>query len=239
MKVIGLIGGMSCESTAHYYARLNERVRDQLGGLHSAEILMWSVDFAPIAQMQAEGRWDEAGAELAAIARRLEAAGAGVIVLATNTMHKVADTIEAAIRIPFLHIADATAARICEAGKGRPAVMATRFTMEQDFYTGRLREKFALDPITPDEDDRALVHRIIYDELCVGRIEQASRAAYVEVARRLAAKGADCLVLGCTEVGMLLNEANSPLPLFDTTLIHADAAVNFALGHLPTAQAAE
>jgi len=236
MKVIGLIGGMSCESTAHYYARLNERVRDVLGGLHSAEILMWSVDFAPVAQMQAEGRWQEAGTLLASIAKRL---GADAIVLATNTMHKVADAIEEAIRIPFLHIADATAAKIREAGKRRPAIMATRFTMEQDFYTGRLREKFALEPITPDEDDRALVHRIIYDELCVGRISETSRQAYVDVARRLAAKGADCLVLGCTEVGMLLDESNSPLPIFDTTLIHADAAVNFALGHLPTAQAAE
>lgn len=239
MKVIGLIGGMSCESTAHYYARLNERVRDALGGLHSAEVLMWSVDFAPIAGMQAEGSWKEAGNLLAAIARRLEGAGAEVIVLATNTMHKVADAIEAAIGVPFLHIADATAVKIREAGKRRPAIMATRFTMEQDFYTGRLREKFGLDPLTPAEADRALVHRIIYDELCVGRVTETSRAAYVEVARRLAEKGADCLVLGCTEVGMLLNEGNSPLPIFDTTLIHADAAVNFALGRIPTAQAAE
>lgn len=244
MKVIGLIGGMSCESTAHYYARLNERVRERLGGLHSAEILMWSVDFAPIAQIQADGRWQEAGASLAAIARRLEGAGAEMIVLATNTMHKVAEVIEAAVGVPFLHIADATADQIRRAGKCRPAIMATRFTMEQDFYTGRLREKFGLDPITPDDSDRALVHRIIYEELCVGRVTKVSRAAYVDVARRLAAKGADCLVLGCTEVGMLLNEGNSPLPLFDTTLIHADAAVNFALGQIsnaqvPTAQAAE
>src|SRR5215469_9860454 len=239
MKVIGLIGGMSCESTAHYYARLNERVREALGGLHSAEVLMWSVDFAPIAEMQSQDRWQEAGASLAAIAKRLEGAGADIIVLATNTMHKVADAIEAAVAIPFLHIADATAARIGEAGKRRPAIMATRFTMEQDFYTGRLREKFALEPITPDEADRELVHRIIYDDLCVGRVSETSRQAYVDVARRLAAKGADCLILGCTEVGMLLNEGNSPLPTFDTTLIHADAAVNFALGHLSTAQAAE
>jgi aspartate racemase len=239
MKVIGLIGGMSCESTAHYYARLNERVRDALGGLHSAEILMWSVDFAPIAQMQAEGRWQEAGARLATIARRLEGAGAEVIVLATNTMHKVAEAIEAAIDIPFLHIADATAARIREAGKKRPGIMATRFTMEQDFYTGRLREKFGLEAITPDEADRARVHEIIYDELCVGRVSETSRAVFVDVAGRLKAEGADCLVLGCTEVGMLLNAGNSPLPIFDTTLIHADAAVDFALGHLPTAQAAE
>ena len=239
MKVIGLIGGMSCESTAHYYARLNERVRAALGGLHSAEILMWSVDFAPIAQMQADGRWQEAGAGLADIAKRLEAAGADVIVLATNTMHKVADAIEAAVSIPFLHIADATALKIREAGKRKPAIMATRFTMEQDFYTGRLRDKFGLECLVPDEADRALVHQIIYDELCVGRVSETSRQAFAGVARRLAEGGADCLVLGCTEVGMLLDERNAPLPIFDTTLIHADAAVDFALGFVPTAQAAE
>jgi aspartate racemase len=239
MKVIGLIGGMSCESTAHYYARLNERARAALGGLHSAEILMWSVDFAPIAQMQADGRWQEAGAQLAGIARRLEAAGADVIVLATNTMHKVADTIEAAVSIPFLHIADATALKIHEAGMRKPAIMATRFTMEQDFYTGRLRDKFGLECLVPDEAERALVHQIIYDELCVGRVSETSRQAFVDVARLLAEEGADCLVLGCTEVGMLLDERNAPLPIFDTTLIHADAAVNFALGIVPTAQAAE
>ncbi len=239
MKVIGLIGGMSCESTAHYYARLNERVRAALGGLHSAEILMWSVDFAPIAAMQAEGRWQDAGRQLAGIAKRLEQAGADVLVLATNTMHKVADTIEAAVGIPFLHIADATALKIRAAGLRRPAIMATRFTMEQDFYTGRLRDKFGLETLIPDEADRALMHQIIYDELCVGRVTETSRAAFVDVAQRLAAKGADCLVLGCTEVGMLLDERNAPLPIFDTTLIHADAAVSFALGFVPTAQAAE
>ncbi len=239
MKVIGLIGGMSCESTAHYYARLNERVRAALGGLHSAEILMWSVDFAPIAAMQAEGRWQDAGRQLAGIAKRLEQAGADVLVLATNTMHKVADTIEAAVGIPFLHIADATALKIRAAGLRRPAIMATRFTMEQDFYTGRLRDKFGLETLIPDEADRVLVHQIIYDELCVGRVTETSRAVFVDVAQRLAAKGADCLVLGCTEVGMLLDERNAPLPIFDTTLIHADAAVSFALGFVPTAQAAE
>jgi len=239
MKVIGLIGGMSCESTAHYYARLNERVRAVLGGLHQAEILMWSVDFAPIAEMQTEGRWQEAGVQLAAIAKRLERAGADVLVLATNTMHKVAGHIEAAIDIPLLHIADATAKKIRGAGKRRPAVLATRFTMEQDFYIGRLREKFELDALVPDEADRALVHRIIYDELCIGRVTETSRVAFVDVAERLAAKGADCLVLGCTEVGMPLDENNAPLPIFDTAQIHADAAVDFALEVLPTTQAAE
>ena len=239
MKVIGLIGGMSCESTAHYYKRLNDRVRAQLGGLHSAEILMWSVDFAPVAQMQDENRWQEAGAYLAGIARRLEQAGAEVLVLATNTMHQVADTVQASTSIPLIHIADATAEKIQTAGKRKPAILATRFTMEQDFYTGRLREKFGLDVVVPDEADRALVHQIIYDELCIGRVTETSRQAFVHVARRLAKQGADSLILGCTEVGMLLDESNAPLPIFDTALIHADAAVDFALGLASTAQAAE
>ncbi|HXQ06366.1 MAG TPA: aspartate/glutamate racemase family protein [Bradyrhizobium sp.] len=239
MKVIGLIGGMSCESTAHYYKRLNDRVRAQLGGLHSAEILMWSVDFAPIAQMQDDNRWQEAGAYLAGIGRRLEQAGAEMLVLATNTMHKVADTIEASTSVPLLHIADATAEKIRAVGKRKPAILATRFTMEQEFYTGRLREKYGLDVVVPDETDRALVHQIIYDELCVGRVVEASRQAFVDVAQRLANRGADSLILGCTEVGMLLDESNAPLPIFDTALIHADAAVDFALGLTSTAQAAE
>jgi aspartate racemase len=239
MKIIGLIGGMSCESSAHYYKRLNDRVRAQLGGLHSADILMWSVDFAPIAQMQDENHWQEAGVYLAQVGRRLEQAGAEVLVLASNTMHKVADIIEASTSVPFIHIADATAEKIKTAGKRKPAILATRFTMEQEFYIGRLREKFGLDVIVPEEADRALVHRIIYDELCVGRITEASRQAYVDVAQRLAMKGADSLILGCTEVGMLLDASNAPLPIFDTALIHADAAVDFALGLTSTAQAAE
>jgi aspartate racemase len=207
--------------------------------LHSADILMWSVDFAPVAQMQEENRWQEAGDYLAGIGRRLEQAGAEVLVLATNTMHKVADAIEASTSIPLIHIADATARKIRSAGKRKPAILATRFTMEQDFYTGRLREKFGLDVVIPDEADRTLVHQIIYDELCVGRVTETSRQAFVDVARRLAARGADCLILGCTEVGMLLDENNAPLPIFDTALIHADAAVDFALGLASTAQAAE
>jgi len=239
MKVIGLIGGMSCESTAHYYKRLNDRVRAHLGGLHSAEILMWSVDFAPVAQMQDENRWQEAGAHLARIARRLEQAGAEVLVLATNTMHKVAETIQASTSIPLIHIADATAERIQNAGKRKPALLATRFTMEQEFYTGRLREKFGLDVVVPDEAERALVHQIIYDELCIGRVTEASRQAFVDVAQRLERRGADSLILGCTEVGMLLDESNASVPIFDTALIHADAAVDFALGLASTAQAAE
>jgi aspartate racemase len=239
MKVIGLIGGMSCESTAHYYKHLNDRVRAQLGGLHSAEILTWSIDFAPIAQMQDEDRWQDAGAHLAGIGQRLEQAGAEVLVLATNTMHKVADAIEASISIPLIHIANATAQKIRAAGKRKPALLATKFTMEQDFYTGRLREKFGLDVVVPDQADRTLVHQIIYDELCLGRVTDTSRRAFVDVAQQLSSRGADCLILGCTEVAMLLDESNAPLPIFDTALIHADAAVDFALGLAPTAQAAE
>jgi aspartate racemase len=239
MKVIGLIGGMSCESTAHYYKHLNDRVRAQLGGLHSAEILMWSVDFAPIAQMQDENRWQDAGAYLAGIGRRLERAGAGVLVLATNTMHKVADAIEASTSIPVIHIADATAKKIRAAGKRKPALLATKFTMEQDFYTGRLREKLGLEVVVPDQADRALVHQVIYDELCLGRVTDSSRQVFVDVAQQLASRGADCLILGCTEVAMLLDESNAPLPIFDTALIHAEAAADFALGLAPTAQAAE
>jgi aspartate racemase len=189
--------------------------------------------------MQDENRWQEAGTHLARIARRLEQAGAEVLVLATNTMHRVAETIQASTSIPLIHIADATAEKIQNAGKRKPALLATRFTMEQDFYTGRLREKFGLDVVVPDETEGALVHQIIYDELCVGRVTEASRQAFVDVAQRLARRGADSLILGCTEVGMLLDESNAPLPIFDTALIHADAAVDFALGLASTAQAAE
>jgi aspartate racemase len=239
MKVIGLMGGMSWESTAHDYGQLNKEVRARLGGLHSAETLMWSVDFAPIAQMQAAGQWEQAGARLARVARKLEAAGAEVLVLATNTMHKVVAMIEAAISIPLLHIADATGERIKVAGRSRPALVATQFAMEQDFYVGRLRDRFGLDVIVPEESDRTLVHRIIYDELCVGQVTDASRRAHVEVSSRLAARGADCLILGCTDVGMLLDSSNAPLPFPDTTLIHAHAAVDFALGTTVALQAAE
>src|SRR6202022_1860082 len=173
----------------------NDRVRAHLGGLHSAEILMWSVDFAPVAQMQDENRWQEAGAHLARIARRLEQAGADVLVLATNTMHKVAETIQESTSIPVIHIADATAERIQNAGKRKAALLATRFTMEQDFYTGRLRVKFGLDVVVPDEAERALVHQIIYDELCVGRVTEASRQTFVDVAQRPPLRGRERLHL--------------------------------------------
>ncbi len=232
MRVIGILGGMSAASTALYYARLVERTRARLGGLHSPEILLRSLDFAPIAALQAEGRWDEAGQRLAAEAAALERAGAGLVILATNTMHKVAAPIEAALTVPFLHIADATAAAIRGAGHGRPGVMATAYTMEQTFYTGRLAAH-GLAPLVPEPEDRAETHRIIYDELCREEIRPESRTAYEGIAARLAARGADCLILGCTEVGMLLSAANSPLPVFDTTLIHCDAALDAALEEAP------
>jgi aspartate racemase len=229
MKTIGIIGGMSAESTAHYYAHINAGVRQRLGGLHAAELILWSVDFADIADMQTRGDWAAAGAKLADVAARLERAGADVIILATNTMHKVASEIEAAISVPFLHIADATALEIRAAGLKRPAMMATTYTMEQDFYVGRLREKFGFDVIVPDEADRRETHRIIYDELCKGVVTDQSRKAYEAIAERLKQRGADCLILGCTEVAMLLNAGNVSIPVFDTAVIHANAVVEFVL----------
>jgi aspartate racemase len=229
MKTIGIIGGMSAQSTAHYYAHINAGVHQRLGGLHAAEIILWSVDFAAIAAMQARGDWAASAGRLADVARRLETAGAEVIILATNTMHKVAADIEAAISVPFIHIADATAVEIRAAGLRSPGLMATSYTMEQDFYVGRLREKFGFDVIVPDEADRSETHRIIYDELCNGIVTGPSRKSYEAIAERLRQRGADCLILGCTEVAMLLGPGNVSMPVFDTALIHANAAVNFVL----------
>jgi aspartate racemase len=239
MRTIGLLGGMSAESTALYYDRLNAEVRQRLGGLHSADVLIWSVDFAPVAAMEAAGHWEEPGAFLASLARRLEGAGAEVIVLATNTMHKVVGAIEAAVRVSVIHIADATGERIRAAGLNHPGLMATAFTMEQDFYIGRLRDRFGLDVIVPVEPDRWRTHAIIYDELCRGVVRPESQRAYEEIAARLAAAGADSLILGCTEVGLLLDRTNVPVPVFDTVAIHAEAAVNFALAPLAAQAAAE
>lgn len=239
MKTIGVIGGMSCESTALYYARMNAEVRRRLGGLHSVEALIWSVDFAEIAALQSAGRWDDAGRRLADIAQKLEGAGAEALVLATNTMHKVADAITRAVSIPLLHIADATAGRIVAGGFKRPGLIATAYTMEQPFYLDRLRAGFALDPIVPEADDRAVVHKAIFEELCRGVVTPESRAVFEAVAGRLVAAGADCVILGCTEVALLLGPDNVTVPVFDTTAIHVDAAVDFALqGAAPAAAAA-
>ena len=229
MRVIGIIGGMSAESTALYYARLNAETRRILGGLHSAKVVIWSVDFAEIEAMQASGRWDDSGVLLADAAAALERAGAEIIVLATNTMHKVAAPIEAAINVPFLHVADATAEKIKQAGFKRPGLIATRYTMEEDFYIGRLRDRFGFDVLVPVAGQRAEINQIIFHELCCGVIDETSRAKFIAAAHALKDAGADCLILGCTEVCMLLNAGNVPLPAFDTTTIHVDAALAWAL----------
>jgi aspartate racemase len=228
MRTIGLIGGMSSESTRLYYNALDVEVRNRLGGLHSAKVIIHSVDFAPIAQMQAAGQWNDCGQAMADAARSLERAGAEVIGLATNTMHKVANLITGAINIPFLHIADATATALLADGRKRPYLIATRFTMEQDFYKGLLAAH-GLDVVVPEVRDRTEIHRIIYEELCKGDKQPASRATYEQLTAKAKAIGADSVILGCTEVGMLLSDKNSALPTYDTTLIHARALVDFAL----------
>lgn len=229
MKVIGLIGGMSWESTVPYYRLINEGVKARLGGLHSAKIVLYSVDFAEIERLQHRGEWDEAGALLADAARALERAGADFVVLCTNTMHKVAPAIEAAVAIPLLHIADPTAAAIHQAGLSCVGLLGTRFTMEQDIYRARLTDRHGIDVVIPDDDDRALVHRVIYEELCLGRVEEASRLAYRDVIQRLVAQGAQGVILGCTEISMLVGVEDAAVPLFDTTGLHAAAAVQVAL----------
>ncbi|GHE77368.1 aspartate racemase [Amycolatopsis deserti] len=232
MKVIGLLGGMSWESSLEYYRLVNERVRAALGGFHSARTVLYSVDFAVIEAMQAAGRWDEAGAELARAARALEAAGADVVVLCTNTMHKVAGAITDAVAIPLLHLADATAAAITAAGLTRAGLLGTRFTMEQPFYRDRLAAH-GLDVLVPGPADRDLVHRIIYDELVHGVVREESRAAYRGVIERLVAAGADGVVYGCTEIELLVGPADSTVPTFPTTRLHAEAAADFAMGVRP------
>jgi len=228
VKTIGLIGGMSWESTVPYYRMINEGVKQRLGGLHSARTVMYSVDFHDIEELQRTNRWDEAGTLLGAAARSLEAAGADFIVLCTNTMHKVVPAIQAAVTIPLLHIADATAARIREAGIHTVGLLGTRFTMEQDFYRGRLGQR-GLTVIVPEPADRDLVHRVIYDELCLGAIRDGSRDAYRAIIGRLIAAGAEGIIFGCTEIGLLVAQADSTVPVFDTTAIHAESAVDFAL----------
>ncbi|HAF55538.1 MAG TPA: aspartate racemase [Thauera sp.] len=230
MKTIGLLGGMSWESTVPYYRQINEAVKARLGGLHSAKIVLYSVDFAEIERLQHQGDWAAAGALLADAARALERAGADFIVLCTNTMHKVAPAIEAAVKIPLLHIADPTAAAIHDAGLHRVGLLGTRFTMEQDFYRGRLAGQHGIEVLVPEEDDRDLVHRVIYEELCLGRIDEPSRQAYREVMRRLVERGVQGIILGCTEISMLVGARDASVPLFDTTRIHAEAAVARALG---------
>ena len=227
MKTIGLIGGMSWESTAHYYRILNQETAARLGGLHSAPVIVHSLDFAPIAAMQSEGRWDEAGRQLAEIAAGLERAGAEVIGLATNTMHKVAEPILEAIDVPFVHIAEPTAEALLADGFGRVGLLGTRFTMEEPFYCDRLRQR-GLEPLVPEVDHTNL-NGIIFEELCRGIVREESRRAYVTAIERLAARGAEAVILGCTEIGMLIDDSVSPLPVYDTTELHAKALVEAAL----------
>ncbi|PKU25363.1 aspartate/glutamate racemase family protein [Telmatospirillum siberiense] len=226
MKPIGLIGGMSWESTAVYYRHLNEQVRRRLGGLHSADILLRSFDFARIVDLQTRGAWTQAAAELADAAGALEAAGAGVILICTNTMHKVAAEVQAAIGIPLLHIADTTGAAVVAAGCRRPLLLATRYTMEQTFYVDRLTSRHGLAPLLPDAAERAIVHGVIFDELCQGILREDSRTAFRAIMEQGRRNGADSVILGCTEIGLLVGPSDIDLPVFDSTLLHADAALD-------------
>lgn len=220
---------MSWESSIEYYRFVNEATRDRLGGLHSADCIMRSVDFAGIEELQRRGDWDEAGRVLAGEAQSLQGAGAELIVLCTNTMHKVADAIVAAVDVPLVHIADTTAHAIREAGLGTVGLLATGYTMEQDFYVGRLRDRHGLEVIVPEADDRALVHRVIYDELCVGVVRDDSRDEYRRVMQRLVERGAEAILLGCTEIELLVGPEDASVPTFDTTRLHAERAVELAL----------
>jgi aspartate racemase len=229
MKTIGLIGGMSWESSIEYYRIINETAKEKLGGLHSAKSLMVTVDFAEIEKLQHEDRWDEAAQILVKCAQDLERGGADFIVLCTNTMHKVADQIIAGINVPFLHIADATAEKVIAAGIKRIGLLGTRFTMEHDFYKGRLTQNFGLEVLTPNEKDREIVHRVIYEELVLGKIIEGSREEYKRIMKELIAQGAQGIILGCTEIELLVKQADSSVPLFPTSTIHAVAAVEKAL----------
>jgi aspartate racemase len=230
MKTLGLLGGMSWESTVPYYRTINETVRERLGGLHSAQLVLFSVDFEEIERLQRSGDWDTAGQRLAQAARAVEAAGAELLVLCTNTMHKVAPAIEQAVRIPLLHIADPTGAAIRTAGLRTVGLLGTRFTMEQDFYRDRLRERHGIDVLLPPPADRDLVHRVIYEELCLGQVRNGSRAAYRRMMADLARQGAQAIILGCTEITLLVSARDAQVPLFDTTALHARAAAEWAIG---------
>lgn len=229
-RTLGIIGGMSWESTESYYRLINEGIKAELGNLHSADLLIHSVDFAPIGELQAQGAWDEMGAILANSGKRLQAAGAQGLLIATNTMHKVIDDVQAATNLPIIHIADATAKAIQAQGLTKIALLGTQFTMTQDFYKQRLIDT-GLQVLIPENDARAEVHRIIYDELCQGQFLDSSRQYYSQVIKDLANEGAEGVILGCTEIGLLIQQADSPIAVFDTTAIHAAAAVEFLLSH--------
>ena len=229
-RTLGIIGGMSWESTESYYRLINEGIKAELGNLHSADLLIHSVDFAPIGELQAQGAWDEMGVILANSGKRLQAAGAQGLLIATNTMHKVVDDVQAVTNLPIIHIADATAKAIQAQGLTKIALLGTQFTMTQDFYKQRLIDA-GLQVLIPENDARAEVHRIIYDELCQGQFLDSSRQYYSQVIKDLANKGAEGVILGCTEIGLLIQQADSPIAVFDTTAIHAAAAVDFLLSH--------
>ncbi|MGA4992797.1 aspartate/glutamate racemase family protein [Nonomuraea bangladeshensis] len=229
MRTIGLLGGMSWESSAEYYRLLNEETRERLGGHHCAKSILLTVDFADIEAMQREGRWDDAAHALAEAATSLERAGADMVLLCTNTMHRVADAIEAAVDVPFVHLVDATARRVAAAGITTVGLLATRFTMEMDFYRDRMRHH-GVEAMVPDEPDRAIVHDVIYQELTQGRVEDSSREEYRRIIAGLARRGAQGVILGCTEITLLVGPADSPVPVFDSTRIHVETAVELALG---------
>ena len=229
MKTIGLIGGMSWESSALYYRLINENVKQRLGGLHSAQILMHSVDFAPIEALQHSGDWDGAARILIDAARRLEAGGASFFLIGTNTMHRVADEVSAAVEIPLLHIADATGAVLQQNNVRRIGLLGTAFTMELEFYKDRISDNFGIEVLVPELHDRQMVHDIIYQELCLGKIDAESREVYLAIIDRLAEQQIDGVILGCTEIGMLVEQKHTEIPLYDTTIIHAQQAVKLAL----------
>lgn len=235
-RTIGLIGGMSWESTVTYYTVINELVRARKGGLASAKIALYSVDFAEIVEMQKAGRWDLAADCLAAAGKGLVRAGADCILICTNTMHLIADPVAKAAGVPLLHIVDATGAALAEAGVKKPLLLATRYTMEQPFYADRLREKFGIGAMIPEAADRDTVHSVIFDELCQGVVSDASRDACIDIIKRNAAQGADAVIFGCTEIGLLLGPADTDLPVFDSTILHATAAVDFALADATPAE---
>lgn len=229
MKTIGLIGGMSWESSLEYYRIINEEVKKQVGGLHSAKSLMYSVDFAEIEQLQHNGEWDKATQLMVDAAKNLEKGGADFVIICTNTMHKMAKAVEEAISIPLLHIADPTAEAIKTQNLTKVALLGTKYTMEQDFYKGRLIDNFGLGVIVPDDADRQIIHDVIYDELCLGSIRIESKKKFMEIIEKLQKDGAQGVILGCTEVGLLIKQEDVTIPVFDTTLVHAVAAVNLAL----------
>ena len=229
VKTIGLIGGMSWESSIEYYRILNEMTKAKLGGLHSGKSIMVSVDFAEIEILQHQGRWAEAAEILMEAAKDLENGGADFIVLCTNTMHKVADELEASVKIPLLHIADATAQRVKDSGIQKLGLLGTRFTMEEEFYKGRLSQKYGLNVSIPNAEEREIVHRVIYEELVLGKIIPRSKEQYLGIMERMVDQGAEGIILGCTEIGLLIHQEDSEVPLFDTTRIHAEAAVEYAL----------